>query len=200
MDISALEEMLAHAESFRDKDKLTVQEVNTLRTLADMIIYDKPNVRSFDAFDVGLRFAVHYMWVIRQLVDQRILERISTTSPVFFDYFNRNMRFVQTGKLVGKNSVWDGMIVNAIKSSLHEQEDKPRGNIGASLLWSSETRDPRGSITENNTMRVMETAPLNMSDPDLVLRWITHVSGFEEMMLFIARMAEIYYLVLNKKD
>lgn len=200
MDISALEEMLAHAESFRDKDKLTVQEVNTLRTLADMIIYDKPNVRSFDAFDVGLRFAVHYMWVIRQLVDQRILERISTTSPVFFDYFNRNMRFVQTGKLVGKNSVWDGMIVNAIKSSLHEQEDKPRGNIGASLLWSSETRDPRGSITENNTMRVMETSPLNMSDPDLVLRWITHVSGFEEMMLFIARMAEIYYLVLNKKD
>lgn len=200
MDISALEEMLAHAESFRDKDKLTVQEVNTLRTLADMILYDKPNVRSFDAFDVGLRFAVHYMWVIRQLVDQRILERISTTSPVFFDYFNRNMRFVQTGKLVGKNSVWDGMIVNAIKSSLHEQEDKPRGNIGASLLWSSETRDPRGSITENNTMRVMETAPLNMSDPDLVLRWITHVSGFEEMMLFIARMAEIYYLVLNKKD
>ena len=140
------------------------------------------------------------MWVIRQLVDQRILERISTTSPVFFDYFNRNMRFIQTGKLVGKNSVWDGMIVNAIKSSLHEQEDKPRGNIGASLLWSSETRDPRGSITENNTMRVMETAPLNMSDPDLVLRWITHVSGFEEMMLFIARMAEIYYLVLNKKD
>lgn len=200
MDISALEEMLAHAESFRDKDKLTIQEVNTLRTLADMIIYDKPNVRSFDAFDVGLRFAVHYMWVIRQLVDQRILERISTTSPVFFDYFNRNMRFIQTGKLVGKNSVWDGMIVNAIKSSLHEQEDKPRGNIGASLLWSSETRDPRGSITENNTMRVMETAPLNMSDPDLVLRWITHVSGFEEMMLFIARMAEIYYLVLNKKD
>lgn len=200
MDISALEEMLAHAESFRDKDKLTVQEVNTLRTLADMILYDKPNVRSFDAFDVGLRFAVHYMWVIRQLVDQRILERISTTSPVFFDYFNRNMRFIQTGKLVGKNSVWDGMIVNAIKSSLHEQEDKPRGNIGASLLWSSETRDPRGSITENNTMRVMETAPLNMSDPDLVLRWITHVSGFEEMMLFIARMAEIYYLVLNKKD
>lgn len=200
MDISALEEMLVHAESFRDKDKLTVQEVNTLRTLADMILYDKPNVRSFDAFDVGLRFAVHYMWVIRQLVDQRILERISTTSPVFFDYFNRNMRFIQTGKLVGKNSVWDGMIVNAIKSSLHEQEDKPRGNIGASLLWSSETRDPRGSITENNTMRVMETAPLNMSDPDLVLRWITHVSGFEEMMLFIARMAEIYYLVLNKKD
>ena len=31
MDISALEEMLVHAESFRDKDKLTVQEVNTLQ-------------------------------------------------------------------------------------------------------------------------------------------------------------------------
>ena len=200
MDINALEEMLAHAETFREKDRLTVQEVNTLRTLADLIIYNRPAAKSFDAFDVGMRFAVHYMWVIRQLVDQRILERISTTSPVFFDYFNRNMKFVLTGRLVGKNTVWDGVIVKAIESSLHEREDKPRGNIGASLLWSSEVRDPRSSITENNAMRVMETSPLNMSDPDLVLRWITHVSGFEEMMLFIARMAEIYYLVLNKKD
>lgn len=201
MDVSMLEEAIAQAAERRQSLTLTVQEVNTLRNMADAFIYARRGHRSFDAFDCGIRLAVSYMWVIREVIDQRIIERISADSPTFMQYFNRNMNFVANGVMVGKNVMWDGVISTAIEHSLRkEPEFKLLGNIGTNLMWGADRPSVHSGFNQNNPLHRLDTAPLSMSDANLVLKWISRPSGFEEMVLFLARMAEVYYLVRKSND
>lgn len=201
MDTSLLEEAINQATARRELLTLTVQEVNTLRNLADAFIFARKGHRSFEAFDCGLRLGVSYMWVVRQIVEQRLIERISADSPTFMQYFNRNMEFVRTGKMVGKNVTWDGVVSAAIEHSLKkEPEIKTIGNVGTTLLWGADQPNVRSGFNQNNPMQYLDVAPLSMSDANLVLLWISRPSGFEEMVLFLARMAEVYYLVRKNND
>lgn len=201
MDVELLQEAINQASGRRQAITITVQEVNTLRNLADAFIYARKGYRSFDMFDCGLRLATGYMWVVREVIDQRIIEQISADSPTFMQYFNRNMAFVETGVQNGKNVVWDGVINAAIEHSLRkEPEFKLMGNIGTNLMWGADRPNVRSGFNQNNPMHRLNTAPLSMSDANLVLLWISRPSGFEEMVLFLARMAEVYYLVRKSKD
>lgn len=196
MDTAALDEAIVQAADRRRSMSLTVQEVNTLRNLADAFIYARSGYRSFDAFDFGLRLAVNYVWVIREVINQHIIERISADSPTFMQYFNRNMGFIQTGEMVGKNVMWDGVINSAIEHSLRKDPGiKLVGNIGTNMVWGADKVSARSEINQNNPLHRLNTEPLNMSDAELVLKWVARPSGFEEMVLFLARMAEVYYLV-----
>ena len=203
MDTRTMHELYELVDRYRGSaatHQLTQFEVNSLRQLADLLIYKPREAKSFDVFDMGLRISIHYMWVVREIVNQNIIERICTSSRTVQDYFNRNMRFVETGETNGKNVIWDGMIVAAIKNGLREPGANLVGNIGTTLLWDNRSPDPRAGISDKNTFRPLYTAPLCMSDAALALRWISRTSGFEEMMLFIARIAEIYFLVREKHD
>lgn len=201
MDVELLKEAAECGSSRKHSLALNLQDVNTLRGLADVFIFGRKGNRSFDMFDCGIRLAVDYMWVIREVVDQHILDRIGEECPTFMQYFNRNMDFVQTGVLRGKNVVWDGIISVAIEHSLKkEPEFKLLGNIGTNLMWSADRASDRSGFSKNEPMHRLNTAPLSMSDANLVLLWISRPSGFEEMVLFLARMAEVYYLVRKSKD
>lgn len=187
--VSAIESMSGE----RDYNVYTVQDVNVCRSVADYFIYGNVNYKSFDAFDMGIRIAVKYISVIRNVIDRRIVESLGASAHTFYDYFNRNMDFVDTGKSTGRNVVWDGIIANSIRDNLKTTKVKLAGNIGTTVMATATQSDPSITPSGSSMLKQLNTKPLSMTDTQLVMRWIEWPGGLVEMLMFIARMVELSF-------
>lgn len=193
-----LEDIIAVLESGKEHnvlstEKLTVQDVNTARSVADYFLYRRDRHRTFDAFDMGIRVAMRYMHTVRRVHKYRLLEKMGASSSTLYDYYNRAMSFVETGKAPGSSIAWDGMIAAAIKNNAAVEKYNVTGNIGTALSVDASRVNPRTITSRSNLLKPLYTAPLSMKDEQLISKWVSHPGGFVEMLLFVARMVEICF-------
>lgn len=175
------------------QSRFTIQDVNTARSVADYFIHSGERRRSFEAFDMGIRTAVRYMIAVRRVVDDRLLEQMGASSSTLYDYFNRAMSFVETGKATGSSIAWDGIISAAIRNNAVVDQYNVTGNIGTVLSVDAARVNPRTTVSRTNLLKPLYTAPLSMKDEQLISKWVSHPGGFVEMLLFVARMVEICF-------
>ncbi|MGL5648918.1 MAG: hypothetical protein ACRDDY_13805 [Clostridium sp.] len=176
-----------------DSNRLTIQDVNTARSVADLFIYGRDKHRTYDAFDMGIRVAVRYMHTVRRVHHKRLLEDMGASSGTLYDYFNRAMQFVETGKAPGRAVTWDGVVAAAIRNNAEVTKFNVVGNIGTAVTIGASRIDPRITASRSNLIKPLYTAPLSMNDAQLIFKWVSHPGGFVEMLLFVARMVEICF-------
>lgn len=180
--------------------RLLRSDVADLRTLADITAQGGLRTQSWQHVNRMLSFVAKYAWVTRTLSRGDWVRYTEGSADTIVRYFNDAVEFVVSGKRLISIEGWDAIVRETIARDFKNvQPSAIRGNIGTMIL-SAAGGSQKHTFTKTGNDQIINSALLSFVEKDIILMWSMRPNGLEDMVLTLARLAEILYILQADGD
>lgn len=173
--------------------RLLRSDVADLRALADLTAQGGLRTQSWQHIDRMLSFVANYTWVVRALSRGEWVRYTEGSADTIVRYFNEAVDFIITGKRTISIQGWDAIVRDSIARDFKNiGPSATRGNIGTMILTATGSV-PKQTLQRSGNDQIINRALLDFVEKEIILMWSMRPNGLEDMVLTLARLAEILY-------
>lgn len=181
--------------------RLLRSDVADLRTLADFTVQGGLRTRAWEHVNRMLAFSVKYAWIMRSLSSGDWVRYTDGGADTVVRYFNDAVKFIATGKRDVNVITWDAIVRESIARDFHKREpNRIAANIGSVILTANGMDQHKAGKSLAVGNHFINRALLDYTEKDIILMWSARTNGLEDMVITLARLAEVVYALQDGDD
>lgn len=182
------------------KRQLSKNDVEMLRRLADLAKGNSIRTRRFEFLDACLTTAARNIWLLRELSKGDWAKYTIGSADTIVRYVNETIGFILGEPRVISAHSWEAIIAEAIATDVVGHEKVLSGNIGAAIITANDMGKYNNGQRGTSSGHVVRRDLLSHTESSIISMWTMRPNGVDDMIISLARCAEVIYTFQEKDD